>query len=75
MNLTIPEQAYVAAANAYDSFVDGEEIDAINEVLEQAAPWVVAAELRRLADMVPHIGTRTLLLNRADELDHAGGAP
>ena len=79
--LKIPEAAYVAGAKAYDDAdPDSRWLDAI----DAAAPLIVAAELRRLLNIIYTIDSaqcadrsgldvaEQIIANRMDELDPEG---
>jgi hypothetical protein len=68
MKLEIPEAAYIAAANAYDK---ADPDQCWYDVVDAAAPLVIAAELRRLAQSHEPIlrAARFHLRARANEIE------
>lgn len=72
--LHIPDEAYSAGEAALRGYplAEADMLDAASEVLQAAAPAIVAAELRRLAALLDETDDVRKLLARADDLD--GGA-
>jgi hypothetical protein len=65
-------QALLAATDARHT--GASEADALFAGLRTAAPFIVAAELRRLAEIPGMDDVAWVLNDRADELDPSGGA-